>query len=474
MSLARKVAQNTIIQFTGKIIGTVLALITVGLMMRYLGKQGFGEYTTIIGFLGTISIFADLGLYLVVTREISKEETNQTKFVNNALSIRLVSAIIVLTAAPFLALLFPYSVVIIWGIAIATLSFLFTSLNQVLIGIFQKHFRMDKVAIGEVSGRIVWLLGVIIVARLDLGLLVMIGAIVLSNFVNFLLVAIFANKYIKLRLEFDWDYWKKILKIAAPLALSVIFTLVHFKVDTVLLSVLKPAEEVGIYGAAYKVLEGLITFAAIFAGLLLPILSRYAFTHREKFIRAYRKGFDVLVVFLIPLIIGTLFFADPIMNLFGGGEFNSSAQVLKILIFAVGAIFLAHLFGNTVVAINQQKKMMWIYFSAAVIAIVLNLLLIPKYSYYGAAATTVLTETIVCLGTALTVYFSAKVAPEFKVFFKSLAASAVMVGVIMLMPQFYFMINIAIAALSYFIVLYLLKGFSKEAVFEIIRFKQEK
>lgn len=302
----------------------------------------------------------------------------------------------------------------------------------------------------------------------------MIGAIALSNFVNFLLVAIFTNKYVKLRLQFDWDYWKKILKMAAPLAFSIIFTLIHFKVDTLLLSVLKPPEEVGIYGAAYKVLEGLITFAAIFAGILLPVLSRYAFTQRKKFIRAYRRGFDVLIIFMIPLIVGTLFYAEPIMHLFGGGQFDASANVLKILIFAVGMIFLAHLFGNTVVALNQQKKLMWIYFSAAATAVVLNFLLIPKYSYYGAAVTTVLTETIVMLGTVILVYTASKVAPEFKAFGKSLIACAAMVGIILVVPQFYFMINVALAALVYFAVLYILKGFSKESVMEIIRFRQDK
>lgn len=471
MSLARKVAQNTIIQFTGKIIGTILALITVGLMMRYLGKIGFGEYTTIVGFLGTISIIADLGLYLVVTREISRDGANETKIVNNALSIRLFAAVIVLSSAPFLAILFPYSQTIVIGIAIATLSFLFTSLNQVMIGIFQKHFRMDKVAIGEITGRITWLLGVIIVTRLDLGLLVMIGVIAFSNFINFALIVIFANKYVKIRLDFDWKYWKKILKIAAPLAISVIFTLVHFKVDTVLLSVLKPPEDVGIYGAAYKALEGLITFAAIFSGILLPVLSKYAFTNKEKFANAYRRGFDALIIFIIPMIVGTLFFAEPVMNLFGGGEFDASAPVLKILIFAVGAIFLAHLFGNTAVALNQQKKLMWVYFSAAVVAIILNIILIPAYSYYGAAVTTVITEIIVCFGTLYIVYRASKVAPGLKVFFRTLLASATMVGVIIILPDIYFIINVALAGIAYFIVLYLLKGFSKEFVLEIIKFR---
>lgn len=473
MTLARKVAQNTIIQFAGKIVGTILALITVSLMMRYLGKVGFGEYTTIIGFLGTFSILADLGLYLVVTREISKQGANEGKIVNNALTIKLLAAIFVLSIAPLAALLFPYSRIVVIGIAIGTISFLFTSLNQILIGIFQKHFRMDKVAIGEVAGRAFWLLGVALVAKLDLGLLVMVGAIAVSNFINFFIVFLFANKYVKIKLDFDWDYWKKIMKIALPLAFSVVFTLVHFKVDTVLLSVLKPAEDVGIYGAAYKVLEGLITFAAIFAGLLLPVLSKYAFTKKEMFIKIYRKGFDVLAIFVTPLIFGTLFFAEPLMVLFGGDEFEISSKVLRILIFAVGAIFFAHLFGNTMVAINQQKKMMWIYFTAAVVSIASNLILIPRFSYFGAAATTVITESLVCIFTALVVFTTAKVSPQFNTLFKSILSAMLMSAVIIILPDWHYFINISLAVVAYFSFLYLMRGFSKEMVVEVLSFRNK-
>jgi O-antigen/teichoic acid export membrane protein len=288
-------------------------------------------------------------------------------------------------------------------------------------------------------------------------------------FVNFLIVFFFARKLVKIHLDFDWEYWKKIMKIAAPLAFSLIFTLIHFKIDTVLLSILKPPEDVGIYGAAYKILEGLITFAAIFAGLLLPILSRYAFTEKERFAKVYRKGFDVLSIFVIPLIFGTLFFAKPLMLLFGGGEFEISSQVLKILIFAVAAIFFAHLFGNTVVAVNQQKKMMWAYLAAAVSSIIINIILIPRYSYFGAATTTLITETLVALFTAYIVFRTAKVAPQWRVFFKALLSALVMSGVIFFLPDWHYAINIGIAMVVYFAFLYLIKGFSKEDVVEILR-----
>lgn len=487
MSITRKVAHNTIYQFIGKIVGTILALITAAMMLRYLGQEGFGEYTTIIGFLGIFSILADLGLYLVTTKEISRDDTDDSHIISNAFTIKLIFSVFILVLAPVVGFFFPYSQIVKWGIVIGAASFLFILLNQVLIGIFQKHFRMERVAIAEVAGRIVWLLGVIIAVKLSLSLLWIVGFIALSNFVNFTLVYFFARKHVTINLRFDFATWKYLMKIALPLALSVVLNLVYFKLDTVMLSVMKPATDVGIYGAAYKVLESLITFAAIFAGILLPLLARYAVSDPARFARIYKKGFDVLSIFIVPLIVGTVFLAHDIMVLFGGEDFAASSVVLQILIFAVGAIFFAHLFGNTVVAINQQRKIVWIYFSSAVISVVLNLLLIPRFTYFGAAITTVITEAVVFAGTLWVVWRIKKLFPSLRVFGKALVASLCMGAVLYLLPVFPFsfianrtlasfftlLVPAVIAGAVYFIILYLLKGISKDIVKEVISFKKE-
>lgn len=472
VSITRQVAHNTIIQFVGKIIGAVFALVTIGLMLRYLGQEGFGEYTTITGFLSVFSILADLGLYLVVTREISKKESDENKIVSNAFTIKLLVSIIILALAPLVATFFPYSQQIKLGIIVGALSFLFILLNQILVGIFQKYFSMWKVAAGEIVGRIFWLLGVVIVIKFQLGLLWLLFAITVANFANFLIVFIFAKAYVKIKLRFDWDLWKYLLKIAAPLAFSVIFNLIYFKVDTVLLSIMKSAKDVGIYGAPFKVLESLITLAAIFAGLLLPLLSKYYIDDIKKFANIFKKGFDVLSIFVIPLIFGTLFFAQPIMILFGGGEFSESGDVLKILIFAVGAIFFSHLFGNTAIACNQQKKLMWVYVSTALLSIILNLVLIPKFTYFGAAISVTVSEIFVALFSLFIIYKTTHIFIKLKVFAKSLLAAAIMSVALYLLPDWYFLIKMALVIPFYFGILYLLKGFSKDVILEVLSIRR--
>ncbi len=476
MSLTRKIAHNSLIQFAGKIIGTALALVTISLMLRYLKQEGFGVYTTAINFLAVFGILADMGLYLIMTREISKDNADINAITSNAFTLRLVVSVACLALAPLAGLIFPYSTLTKQAIAIGAFSFLAISLNQILVGIFQKHFRMEKVAIGEIAGRLVWLAGAVVVIKMDLGILAMMAAISVSSLINFLITYSFSRRYVKLRLSFNLEWWKKLMAMTAPLAISVVLNLMYFKAGIIILSVLKgDGAEVGILGAAQKILENLITFAAIFAGLLFPVFSRYVFSNREKFARIFRKSFDAMAIIAIPLITGTLFLAKPLMIFFGEQEFADSAGVLRGLIFAVGAIFFGNLSGNAVVACNKQKKMIPVYAVCVVLAIGLSFGLIPTFSYYGAVTATIVTELIVAIASTIIVLKTTGVRPHFKTAGKSLVASGAMALWLFLAPvSWHFLISAAIAMGIYFAVLYLIRGLAKDIILEIVRVRSER
>ncbi|MFH1509194.1 MAG: flippase [bacterium] len=475
MSLTRQVAHNSIIQFVGKIIGTLLALITISMMLRYLRQEGFGVYTTAINFLAIFGVLADMGLYLVMTREISKEGADVSKIASNAFTLRLTIAVIALVLAPLVALIFPYSLTTKLAILIGTFSYLAISLNQILVGIFQKHFRMDKVTIGEIVGRLIWLAGVYLAIKMGWSILAIMAVVSISSVINFLITFFFARRYVKIRLTFDKKWWWRLIKITAPLAAAVILNLIYFRAGVIILSVLKgDGAEVGILGAAQKILENLITFAAIFSGLLFPVFSKYIKTDIEKFARIFRKGFDALAIIVIPLIVGTQFVATPLMVFFGEEEFADSAGVLKALIFAVGAIFFGNLCGNAVVAANKQKKMVPFYAIAAVLAVGISFGLIPYFSYYGAVVSTLITEFLIAISSIIIIYKATKVRPHFKVFGKALLASLIMGAFLYFTPNLNFLIAIVVAGLIYFVVLYLIKGVSKDIVVEIIRLRNPK
>lgn len=469
MSLTRKIAHNTIVQIIGKAISTVIGLVAVGMIGRYLGQEGMGNYTTIIAFLQFFGILVDMGLYIILIKKISEPKVDKEKLVSNIFTLRLISAVIFLGLAPLVVLFFPYSSVIKMGVAVTSFSFLFITLNQVLSGLFQKELRMDKIAIAEVAGRIILLGATFLAVALEKNLIFIMLAVVLGSFTNFLMVFYFSRKYIRIKLSFDFVVWKEVIKNSWPIALSIFFNLVYFKADTVILSLLRSQTEVGIYGAPYKVLEVLGSFPAMFAGLMMPLLTKsYGERDLERFKQILRKAFDAMIIVALPMIIGTYFVADKIMLLIFGEQFLISGSVLKILIIATGIIFIGTLFGNSVVAINRQKQIIWAYGSIAAISLIGYLILIPRFSYFGAAWMTVVSELSITLTSAFVVWKTSRVHPSFKIFFKAFVASIGMGVVLFFLGTTSLLVMIPSGLLIYTFLLYLLKGFSKELVLEII------
>jgi len=469
MSYTRKIAHNTIIQIIGKGISTIIGIVVIGMLTRYLGQAGYGQYTTIMAFLQFFGVLVDMGLYIILVKKISEPGADQNKLTSNIFTLRLISAVIFLGLAPAIILFFPYPAIIKIGVAVTAFSFLGITLNQVLAGVFQKNLRMDKIVIAEVIGRVILVGGTYFVIKQDLGLLWVMGAVVAGSLVNFMLTFLFSRQFVRIKLAFDFSVWKTIIKESWPIALSIAFNLVYFKIDTIILSLFHKEEAVGIYGASYKVLEVLTTFPAMFAGLVLPLLAgAWVAADKERFQRVLGKAFDAMTMIAIPLIVGTLFLAKPVMDLIAP-EFTDSARILQLLIFATATIFVGNLFGNTVVAINKQKTMMWLYLSVAVVSLIGYLIFIPKYSYFGAAGMTIASELMITIAAVLIVIITTKVRLSLKVFIKSTISSGVMAIVLYLLAGSNLFLLLAIGIVVYFATLLLLKGISRDVIKEIIR-----
>jgi len=474
MSLSARVAQNYIIQIISKVIATALGLVGTAIIARYLGQSGFGEYTVIITFISFFAILADLGLTLVTVQMISRPGADEQRILSNLLGLRLVSAVIFLGLAPIAVLFFPYSAQVKAGILAASLSFFFIALMQVLVGLFQKNLALSKVSIAEVASRIVLVVGIVTVARLDLGLVNIIWTMVLASFVNFIILYFYSREFVLIKLKFEAKIWREILTKTWPLATTIGFNLIYLKADTLILSLIKTEAEVGLYGAAYKIIETLITLPFIFAGIVLPILTAtwakaQAQNNQKRFKEILQKSFDVMAIFALPLMIGTQFLAEPVMILVAGIEFIEAGSILRVLILASGIIFLQVMSAHAIIAFDKQKKIIPAYIFVSLTALAGYLIFIPKYSYFGAAWVTIYSELAIGFASFYLVWKYTKFLPNIKVFLKSMFASLVMGGALYFIKDFNLLASLFLAGTIYAGALYALKGLDFVPISKIIK-----
>jgi len=453
---------------TAKMAGTVLALVGIGFITRYLGVGGFGDYSTVLAFFFFFGALADLGLYAISTREISRPGSNEEEILGNVFSIRIISSLLIVIVALSFAFFLPYPMAVKIGIIIAAFSYVFSSGYSVLIGLFQKRLAMDKVAIGELIGKIFQVAAIIAAVKLNMGFLAIMLTLLLNMIVSFLIVFLWSRRYIKFRPALDFSVWKKFLKESYPVGISAIIVFAYFKLDTILLSILKTSADVGTYNAAYKVLENISFFPAMFVGLVMPIMSRYIFHERKKFELVADKTFKVFLVLTVPLFIGTVFLAGGIIRLIGGAGFVDSVPVLRLLAAAMVFIFFGNFFTNVIIAGSLQKKLMGILLFCAIFNVSLNLILIPRFSYIGAAVTSSLTEGLVVLLSCFIAWKNLKYFPSLAKIFPIFVSGAGMALVLFYFRSLNFFLLAAAGVFAYALLLWLFRAVSFDEMESLI------
>jgi O-antigen/teichoic acid export membrane protein len=464
-SLTSRVAYNTIVQFAGKAITTVIGVMTLGFLTRYLSVTGYGEYTIVFAFLGIFAVIADFGLFSITVRDIAQTPDQKEKIFGNVFTLRIILAIGFLILAPLVAYFIPqYNHDIKAGIGICVFASFFVLLNQTLVAIFQVNLRMEKFVIIDTAGRAIILALVILCIKERLGFLFIIAANSLGNLATLILSLVLARPFIKIRLRFEREYLRHLIPEVLPLGAVAILGVVYSKIDQIILSLFWGSWEVGIYGAPYKILEILVSLPVMFVGSVLPIISKYLADHDSRFFESLQRAFDFLALMALPTVFGVFAVAPAIIRVFAGHDFAPSAPLLRILILAVGLIFFGTLAGGTIIAAGLQKRLVKIYVISTAFNIVLNLILIPIYSFYAAAVTTVLTEAWACGAAYLIVWKHLGWKPRPDCLSKATLAALVMSVVVLVLKGTNLAVQIAIGGAAYFAVLFLTGGISRKMV----------
>ncbi len=474
-SLAKKIAHNTIIQIIGKIVSTLLGLVALGMMARYFATDDrFGWYITTITFLQFIGILTDFGLIPLTAQMLSEAGVDTKKLVQNLLGFRLTTAIFFFALAPFIAFFFPYPREVKIAISFTTISFLAIAINQIFTGYYQTRLKMHLQVVGEVIGRIVLVVGIFLLIQGRSNFLPIMTIVTLSSVVYTIVLWIFVQRDTPTTPRFDADVWRAITKKMWPIALAIIFNVVYLKGDVLILTLLRTQKEVGNYGAAYRVIDLLTQAAMLMMGLLLPLLaSAWSREKKEEFHAHYQRSFDTMLLFAIPLTIGSIILATPIMQLVAGNTFDytASGNMLRILSIAVFGVYLGAIFGHMAVAINKQKQTLWIYISNAILTLIGYLIFIPRYGTYGAAWMTVFSElyTGLLLWFIIRRYTKEKIIPTTGV--KLLFSGLVMGGVLFLFQDLHVMLLVPVGMVIYGFFALGFGAVSKETIKEVIGIK---
>ncbi len=399
MSAPRVLMTNMAAVATAKATAAVAGLLTIMVLTRHLGPEDFGYYRTALTYAAFTSVLADLGIYLVALREMSRPGADAARVIGNSLLLRVSSTAAVLLIASLIAFLLPYEPVVKRGIFLAALLYTCIQGSEFLVAVFQRAQRQGGNAIAEICGVIVTLIGVWSLAMLDAGVLAMLAAALGGAAVTFLLSWRLAYRLIPFRPRFEPALWQRYFVAGLPIAGSHILGMAMLRGDTVMLSLIRPAHDVGLYGVPTKMFELTTSLPYVFAGLMMPMLTAAAgAASRGDFNRLLSHALNAMVVFGVGAIVALSVFAPQILELVAGTEFAAGAPALVILSFAAALTALSIMMRFALIAIDRPREVLYADAFAFVLAFAAYLILIPRFSFVGAAAGTVIAEASVLAG----------------------------------------------------------------------------
>jgi O-antigen/teichoic acid export membrane protein len=250
------------------------------------------------------------------------------------------------------------------------------------------------------------------------------------------------------------------------------FNVLYLKGDIILLSLFREQVEVGVYGAAYRVIDILAQTAMMIMGVMLPLLAHsWSRGQKVEFEKRYQQAFDAMMALAFPMMVGTIALADRMMLLVAGEDFLASGRPLRILAIAVFGVYLGAVFGHAAVAINKQRQVMWIYISTAIITLGGYLIFIPVYGMFGAAWMTVFSEIYTGALLFLAVRHYTKKHLEIRTFAKIIFSSLVMGAGLILFEDLNIFLLILMSIAIYGFFLFSLGGMSRETIKEIFSAK---
>ncbi len=396
-------AAYLIIAYGWRLVG---GLIATRLVSGYMGAEAYGSYVLALSYVALFRPITTFGFSKILIRETAMAEDRDRLVQLSSAGIVLhgIATVIAVSLALVIALL---GIVdhrpAFLAVALGNLALL--AADNVLNVLLQGKQVMRYQGLASILATTVNIVLAVILVTLRAPLALVASILVFSVLPGFWLKIRPARRLnlLPARLDLDWGVVKRVLVEGIPVGIVILLGTALVRIDITILSRMVPRADVGIYGAAYKVLDLFIFLPTILSTVSFPALSNAWKSNDSSTISTdFRTSHNTLFVYslfiALPICIGASIAANTVIKLVYEPEFYDAAPVLRILAIALLLQFFTPLFMNLIVSAGHQKSLIAVRAVGLATNIICNLLLIPRMGIMGSAVATVITNLVLIVG----------------------------------------------------------------------------
>lgn len=378
------------------------ALINVAGMValgNYLAAEGYGEYAFYYALVPLIASMSDLGVGVIITREVARDKVTGARHLGDALIVKAVTGAVLLagvvvtaplTLAPLPALL----------VCLVTATAIIDYSQDVGMWTFRAHDRQDLEALLLMVSQTIWLTGILVCAWLDAPLPMLLASATVAFAIRLTVGAWLVSRRIyRPRFEPDWARIRALIGEGLPFGLAMFMVVLYGRAGVLLLKGLSTDADVGYFNVGYMLSQPLGFISSAFSISAFPSLARVAQRGAEAVRPTLRRAIKFQFLIAFPITVGLVLLAERLIPLlFHGGGFRQSALALKVIGLGLTLIFLNLMSRYVLAALNEQRAYLRAIVGGLVVNVATSAALIPSIGFMGACAGLLAGELAVLFG----------------------------------------------------------------------------
>jgi len=394
-SARQTVAKNAFWLTTSNVFGRIIKAALIIYAARVLGASGYGIFSYAVSLAAFFSIFSDIGISGIVTREAAKEKGVLEKYFSAGLTIKLfltsASAVLVIFVAPlFTNIKEAVALLPLTAILIAA-----DGLRDFCFSITRAWEKMELEGTINIATNIaITVIGLLVLIVHPTPKALLLGYTLGSAIGLVSSVWILRKTIAGFRPSFDFGFIKTLFKDAWPFALMGLLGTIMVNTDALAIGYFRGAFDLGLYSAAQRPVLLLYLLPAVLSTSLFPGFARLA-KDNNRFRNVFETSMSLAFLASLPIFAGGLILAKGIILLLYGAEYAGAAATFAVLLLTVVLVFPQTLITNAIFAYNRQKSFALIVALGAIGNLVLDIIFIPRFGIIGSATGTLITQAVI-------------------------------------------------------------------------------
>lgn len=398
---AFRLAKNTFAWLSAQALARLLALVLAALIARYEGSAGLGRYMLVLSLVDMAGGAADFGLATFLTRAAAQASgpAVQRQLLGHILVLKGALAAACYLGLLLVGLLLPFPVAVKQLLLPGGVLLPLGAVAGAMGALVNARERMEVTGGLQVAVRLATIAVSIPLLLKGFGVAGVLAGSVAVNGLSIPIYLALLQRWQLLPL-FQWDIkaWRQYLLEAYPFGLTTGLTALYARLDLVLISLWQGEIAAGWYSAAYKLWEALALAPSSLLFALFPKMSRLATTQAGmvRLAALFRFGGRLLLLGALLVSAGGTVWAEDLISLVYGqtGDLIPTIITFRLLLWAFPAAVITTLCGRVLYAVRQQRQVLRIMLVVGLFNGLLNLAVIPRWSFVGAALVALASEIL--------------------------------------------------------------------------------